>query len=239
VQVLVLCYHAVSADWPAELSITPERLERHLHQLRAWGFEGATFTQAVEAPPARRTVALTFDDAYRSVVTRALPILSEAGFPATVFAPTDHVGSERPMAWPGIDRWQDGPHEPELLPASWNELGELVDAGWEVGSHTCSHPRLTTLGDDDLHRELERSRAEVMRRIGSCPAIAYPYGDVDARVVAAARSCGYRAAAALPGPTGRPTPLEWPRVGVYHKDAAWRFRLKAGPVARRVRHRRR
>jgi peptidoglycan/xylan/chitin deacetylase (PgdA/CDA1 family) len=234
--VVVLCYHAVSEDFPAALSVTPERFERQLARLRAWGFEGATFTEAVEAPPARRTVAITFDDAYRSVVTRALPILAAAGFPATVFAPTDHIGTERPMAWPGIDQWLDGPHEAELMPASWDELALLAGEGWEIGSHTCSHPRLTRLGDEELARELEVSRAAITEKLGECPSIAYPYGDADGRVVEAARSAGYATAAALPGPARRPSPaLDWPRVGVYRQDADWRFVLKAAPWARRMR----
>jgi peptidoglycan/xylan/chitin deacetylase (PgdA/CDA1 family) len=234
--VLVLCYHAVSEDFPAALSITPRTFERHLAQLRSWGFEGATFTRAVEAPPARRTVAITFDDAYRSVVTLALPLLEAAGFPATVFVPTDHAGSERPMSWPGISQWHGGPHEAELTPASWEELARLAQAGWEVGSHTCSHPRLTTVGDEALARELEDSRAAVAQRLGECPSIAYPYGDVDDRVVAAARAAGYRTGAALPRAPRRTAPaLQWPRVGVYGKDAPWRFMLKAAPWARRLR----
>jgi peptidoglycan/xylan/chitin deacetylase (PgdA/CDA1 family) len=60
--VLVLCYHAVSVRWPAELSVTPERLEEQLRLLVRRGFKGATFHQAVIAPPAPRTLAVTFDD---------------------------------------------------------------------------------------------------------------------------------------------------------------------------------
>jgi hypothetical protein len=37
---------------------------------------------------------------------------------ATVFVPTDHVGSETPMSWPGIERWLEGPLAAELTPIS-------------------------------------------------------------------------------------------------------------------------
>ena len=119
-------------------------------------------------PPAPRTVAITFDDAYRSVIELAFPILSRAGFTATVFAPTSFVGTEEPMAWPGIDHWRDTEHAAELTPMSWEELGRLAEAGWEVGSHTRSHPRLPEIDDAALDVELRSSREEVARHLGPC-----------------------------------------------------------------------
>jgi peptidoglycan/xylan/chitin deacetylase (PgdA/CDA1 family) len=140
------------------------------------------------------------------------------------------------MTWPGIDQWLGGPHEQELLCLGWPELRELADAGWEVGSHTCSHPHLTAIDDAQLDRELRASRAaceEGMAR--PCRSIAYPYGDVDARVIAAAGASGYELAAALPKRHGSRDRLDWPRVGVYHGDELRRFKLKVSPLLRRLR----
>ena len=39
-------------------------------------------------------------------------------------------------------QWLDSPHAGELTPMSWDELGELSELGWELGSHTRTHPRL-------------------------------------------------------------------------------------------------
>src|SRR4051794_37623295 len=142
---LVLCYHAVSERWPADLSITPANFEQQLALLASRGYRGATFTEAVTGSPDGKTVAVTFDDAYRSVVELGEPILARLGWPATVFAPTDFAGTERPMSWPGIDHWADGEFERELIPMSWEELDGLAGRGWEIGSHTCSQPPLTTL----------------------------------------------------------------------------------------------
>jgi peptidoglycan/xylan/chitin deacetylase (PgdA/CDA1 family) len=234
--VLVLCYHAVSRDWTADLSVTPDALDRQLGLLRRRGYEGATFARAVSDPPARRTLAVTFDDAYRSVIELAGPILERHGFPGSVYVPTAYAGSERPMSWPGIDNWTGTEHERELVPMSWDELAELANTGWEVGSHTRTHPRLTRLDDGELAAELRDSRAECEDRLGRpCKTIAYPYGDVDERVVEAARGAGYEQAGALPERWHGPRPLEWPRAGVYQADADWRFRLKASATVRRLR----
>jgi peptidoglycan/xylan/chitin deacetylase (PgdA/CDA1 family) len=140
------------------------------------------------------------------------------------------------MTWDGIDQWLGGPHEHELLCLGWPELRELADGGWEVGSHTRSHPRLTTVDDKRLGAELRDSRAACEEGMGRpCRSIAYPYGDVDARVIAAARAAGYELAAALPKRHGSTDHLDWPRVGVYHRDDLRRFRLKASPLLRRLR----
>src|SRR3954451_1916783 len=99
--VLVLCYHALSDDWPAALSTTPERFEAQLRLLIERGYRPATFEQAVGEPLAERTFAVTFDDAYRSVLALAHPIMERLGVPGTVFVPTDWAGREQPMTWDG------------------------------------------------------------------------------------------------------------------------------------------
>jgi len=233
---LILCYHAVSERWDASISVAPQRLHAQLSGLLERDYEATTFTQAVLDPPAPRTLAVTFDDAYRSVLELARPILDGLGIVATVYVPTDFAGQPTPMTWPGIDGWLGGPHERELLPLGWDELGQLADSGWEVGSHTRTHPRLTTLTDDDaLAAELVDSRAAVTAALGRpCRSIAYPYGDMDRRVVAMTREAGYEAGGAI-GSTRPPSRLDWPRVGIYQRDGAARFGLKTSTTVRRVR----
>jgi peptidoglycan/xylan/chitin deacetylase (PgdA/CDA1 family) len=234
--VLVLCYHGVSRTWPTGLAIDPEVLERQLAGLVAKGYQGATFTQAVLDPPAPRTLAVTFDDAYRSVHELALPVLARLGLPGTVFVPTAFAGTEAPMAWPGIDQWLGTEHERELIPMSWEELRELQAEGWEVGSHTESHPRLPRLEGDALRGELERSRVECEEQLGvPCRSIAYPFGDHSPAVVAAAGAAGYETAGAVAGRVRTPEPLLWPRDALYRHDSVLTFRLKVSPLVRRLR----
>ncbi len=233
---LVLCYHAVSPTWDAELSVTPEALERQIAFFMRRGWRATTFTAGVLNPEPGRTLAITFDDAFASVKRYALPILSELGVPATVFAPTAFLDGELELQWPGIDHWRSSPHAAELAPMGWTELRELAEAGWEVGSHTSTHPHLTRLDDESLERELSESREQCARRLGrSCDSIAYPYGDVDDRVAAASRRAGYRAGAAMSSSLQRLGPLRHPRVGIYHGDDWRRFRLKGARPTRALR----
>jgi peptidoglycan/xylan/chitin deacetylase (PgdA/CDA1 family) len=234
--VLVLCYHAVSERFPAALSVTPAAFERQLALLKRAGYRGATFEEAVKARSGK-VVSITFDDAYLSVLTLGKPMLDAVGYPATVYAPTDYLDTpEKPLIWSGIERWHGGEHEQELIPMSWAQLGELAGAGWEIGSHTRTHPHLTEVDDATLRAELVESKAKVEERMGRpCTTIAYPYGDYDERVVRAATEAGYAAAGTLPARLHGERPLAWPRVGIYHTDDERRFRLKTSRLMRKLR----
>jgi peptidoglycan/xylan/chitin deacetylase (PgdA/CDA1 family) len=234
---LVLCYHALSEAWEAPLSVTPRQFERQVATLTRLRFRGITFTEAVAGRFASRTVAITFDDAYRSVLELAEPILAHHGMPATVFVPTAFPSQTVPMAWAGIDHWRGTRHAQELRCLTWDELTGLHERGWEIGSHTETHPRLTEVDDDRLDHEARASRAACEEAIGArCRTLAYPYGDHDDRVIAATRAAGYDAAAALPSPlTDASNPFSYPRIGIYNGDGAARFALKISPIVRRLR----
>ena len=226
-EILVLGYHGLSDTWTDMTAVRPAAFEAQVELLVRRGYQGATFSDALTAPNAERTVVITFDDACQSVLEHAVPTLARLGLPATVFVPTDYAGTDRPMGWAGFDRWVGTPHEHELACMSWEALRTLADAGWEIGSHTCSHPRLPGVDDASLARELQDSRARVEERLRRpCHSIAYPYGECDARVAEAAREAGYTFAAVLQRRSSPPLPLQWPRIGVYRADTSQRLRAR-------------
>jgi len=235
---LILCYHAVSANWPASLAIRPDALEDQLHALLERGYEGATFTEAVlgeGSANGRPRLAVTFDDAYRSTIEEGLPVLARLGLVGTVFAPTAYVGSPEPMVWPGIGQWAEGPHEPELLCMDEAQLRRLASEGWEVGSHTHTHPRLPDLDPGDLSDELLESRALIEQITGTpCRSLAYPFGAFNDTVARATRDAGYDTACTLLARNPAGDPLLSPRVGIYREDAPWRFRLKTARSVQRL-----
>jgi len=231
--VLVLCYHAVSDRWASDLAVSRACLERQVGQLVARGYRGATFTQAIVRPSHAKSLVVTFDDAFASTLLAA-PILARLGVPGTVFVPTAFVDKPGPMRWPGIEHWADGGHGNELTCMTWDQLADLAREGWEVGSHTASHPELPSLPDRELAEELTESRAAIEDRLGRpCESIAYPYGLYDERVSAAAEAAGYVTGGTLTRLPHRAEPLAWPRVGAY-ETRPWLFRVKTSPVLRRV-----
>ncbi|HEV7770565.1 MAG TPA: polysaccharide deacetylase family protein [Solirubrobacterales bacterium] len=226
--VLVLCYHGISETWPAATSVRPGDFEDQLRAFVRRGYRGATLAEALTAPPAERTLVVSFDDANRSVLELAAPIMAGLGMPGTVFVPTDYAGSGEPMGWEGHQDWLGTEHERELLCLGWEQLRGLVGEGWEVGSHTCSHPRLSRLDDAAISRELSESKRVCEAELGvPCRSLAYPYSDYDERAVKAAAEAGYGFAVTVPRRPQSPLPLQWPRVGVFHGESANRVALRA------------
>jgi peptidoglycan/xylan/chitin deacetylase (PgdA/CDA1 family) len=223
---VILAYHSVSPTWQVDTNVTPERLREQLVLLQGKGYEGMTLSDALTASPRSKVMVATFDDAHISVYEEARPILEELGVPGTIFVPTDYPDSGRLMGWKGYDMWVGTPHEEELACMSWDQLREVAEAGWEIGAHSCSHPFLTELGDDDLRRELAESRASCEEHMARpCATLAYPYSDWDPRVAAAAGAAGFTAAVTVNTGTWS-RQLQLPRTGVYHYDTAPRLWLR-------------
>jgi peptidoglycan/xylan/chitin deacetylase (PgdA/CDA1 family) len=230
---LVLCYHAVSTAWDHPMAVAPSRLEQHVRSLLARGYRFRTFTASVVDPQPGRTAVLTFDDGFRGVFTQGLPLLRRLGVPATLFVPTDHVGTERPLSWPGFQDLLGRPAAPDLLAMGWDEVRELAAAGWEVGSHSCTHPRLPELPDEAVDRELVRSREACEAELDRpCTSLAYPFGDVDDRVARRAAAAGYVAGTTLQRAVAPTGPLRVPRICVTRVDRRLRFATKVAPTLR-------
>jgi peptidoglycan/xylan/chitin deacetylase (PgdA/CDA1 family) len=223
---LVLCYHAVSDAWPDRLAVPAAALERQVSSLLARGLAPLSAAGVAEGRPGFH---VTFDDAYRSV-ERALPALERLHVPATVFACSGYADAGgAPLAIPEL-AGEAAAHPDELATLDWDGLRSLAGRGVEVGSHTVGHPHLTSLSDEELARELADSKRRLEEELGRpCSYLAYPYGDEDARVQAAARAAGYEAAFALPGRAAAAHRHAIPRVGIYRRDTALRFRAKTSP----------
>ncbi|HWE32970.1 MAG TPA: polysaccharide deacetylase family protein [Solirubrobacteraceae bacterium] len=214
----------------------PASLEAQLRELTARGWRGATLTEAIQRPPYQRTLVVTFDDGFLSVLDNAEPILTKLGIPGTLFVPTAFMDTRQPLLWAGLDQWSDTAFAQELIGLEWADLTGLVARGWEIGSHTCTHPLLTQLEPDAAHRELLDSRLACEQHLGvPCNSVAYPYGHVNQQVADAAQEAGYEVGVSLANDLAPAGPLRSPRIGIYHDDNPWRFMLKTNVAIRRLR----
>jgi peptidoglycan/xylan/chitin deacetylase (PgdA/CDA1 family) len=237
---LILCYHAVSDSWPAVGAAEPAALDRQLRYLLRRRYRPLTLSAALAADPTERRLVVTFDDAFGSVLERGLPVLEPLGVPATLFVPTDFAAEAAPMTWSTLGKWIGTAHEGELRCMSWNDVRDLAAAGWEIGSHTCSHPKLTSLDRLAVADELTRSRQicenELQRH---CAALAYPFGLHDRSTVEVAAEAGYESAVTLGerllGPRQLERPLELSREGIYRTTPWPHFLAATSPALGRVR----
>ncbi len=178
----ILCLHYVaSREARRRLALSVEALDVIVERERAAGRRAGTLADAT-SDGAR--FALTFDDAHRSVLLLAAPRLRALEVPGAVFVPTDYVGMSD-----------------EVL--SWDELRELRDAGWTIGSHTRTHSRMSwRLYDEDatayerrLDDEVARSREILEGKLGiRITDFAFPYGETTPDARQAVARAGYERA---------------------------------------------
>ncbi len=180
----ILTFHSVDQTGSV-ISMPPARFAAIMRDMAAAGWHGTTVSGAIDAwrarGPSARTFGISFDDAYRNVVSEALPVLADLGFAATVFVIAGRAGADN--RWPG---------QPASIPvldlADWPDLHRLVQGGWEIGSHGYDHATLSGRAAADVEDELKRARSLLETRLGvETPLLAYPYGGSDQAALEAAR----------------------------------------------------
>jgi peptidoglycan/xylan/chitin deacetylase (PgdA/CDA1 family) len=178
--VTVLGWHRVD-DVDDELAITPATfasqmavLDRQRDTFPVLPLDRAMAGLADGTAP-RRSVVVTFDDAWADNHTHALGPLVEHAIPALLYVPSRKLGD------PGY--------------MTVTQLREMVAAGVEVGAHSRTHPDLRACTDAELESEVRGGREDLEDLLGrSVPDFAYPTGYLDDRVVAAVVAAGFRSA---------------------------------------------
>lgn len=163
---------------------------------------------------------LSFDDGFKNVISNAMPILRRYGIPAIFFVPTSQVLEEAgPLS---RSEHSHGPRPIEM--ATWYDLERAASLGFEIGSHTRRHARLSGLSMRAMEDEIYGSREDLIRRLGRCRYISWPYGrssDVDVTALSVVEKAGYEAcfgafrSRVLPGITSRF------RIPRHHFEVQW------------------
>jgi peptidoglycan/xylan/chitin deacetylase (PgdA/CDA1 family)/GT2 family glycosyltransferase/SAM-dependent methyltransferase len=187
----ILMYHRVAPSGLERMRnyrVTPEAFEEQLRYLKDGGFYSVSWEQwqmarSQRKPLPGRGVMITFDDGYLDFFQYAWPLLKQYGFTATVFIVADQIGK--------TNIWDQAFGE-ELPLMGWPEIHHLQGEGIEFGSHSTAHHALTALSNEDLVRDLARSRAILQQGLGApTRVIAYPHGDFNPIVEHFAGGCGY------------------------------------------------
>jgi peptidoglycan/xylan/chitin deacetylase (PgdA/CDA1 family) len=83
-------------------------------------------------------ISVTFDDGWESVYTDGLPVLQEDGIPTTQYIIAGEFSNPAYM--------------------TYDQVKAFKGAGHDIGSHTMTHPDLTTLSEDQLFYQLSESK---------------------------------------------------------------------------------
>jgi peptidoglycan/xylan/chitin deacetylase (PgdA/CDA1 family) len=101
----------------------------------------------------------------------------------------------------------------------------MIDAGWELASHTINHLDVTTLDATSLHHELADAKSILEKKFGvRVENFCYPAGHYDQTAIDELRSDGYRGATTeLPGLAERSDPYALARLEIELDDGLQGF----------------
>ena len=180
----IMMYHNVEdidhheANW-----VSPDSFNMHMKFLSDNEYNVITLEAFVEmtrtgATFPRKTVVLTFDDAYTNNYENALPILKTYNFPAMLFVPTDRVGTDNHL--------------------TWSQIEEMKNSGiFTIGSHGLEGGYFPGYSIDEQKKQIEVSKKILEQRLGvQVDYIAYPIGGFSESIKKMVQVSGYRAAVA-------------------------------------------
>lgn len=140
---------------------------------------------------------LSFDDGFKNNFTNALPILIKHDIPAIFFVSTSYISCSWKMAkdfclnranYSGVIQFMD-----------WEDLTEISNLGYEIGSHTKTHQRFSDISGDRclMENEILGSKHILEEKLNKdCDYISWPYGkldDSDYKSLGFVKETGYKA----------------------------------------------
>src|SRR3990167_10948241 len=169
---IIMLYHAVGSG--------PQALEHQLFfKQMAWLREHCkvvSLTNLLQIPVVGDgiQVAISFDDGYACLYREVAPILSHFNMPAIVYINTGWIGDSE------TSRKSSDPNAGHYFGESfliWNEVLELAQQGWEIGSHGVDHLDLTKQSHDCVAAQLTRSKQMIESYLQHpCLHFAYTWG---------------------------------------------------------------
>jgi peptidoglycan/xylan/chitin deacetylase (PgdA/CDA1 family) len=179
-KVPILLYHRISDEnlQNSRYTVSVTDFKDQMEKLRYWGYTPVTIKQLADhlnkgSDLPRRPVVISFDDGYLEVYQNAFPIMKRYGFTGTVYIVANRLKADGFLQ---VD-----------------QLKELIEHGWDVGSHSMTHTELT-LNHALVRREILQSRLDLENALGiKVSSFAYPFGSLDLYVSNKVYDYGYRA----------------------------------------------
>jgi peptidoglycan/xylan/chitin deacetylase (PgdA/CDA1 family) len=184
VEAPILLYHHVEGDVSySRYYVSVPDFQAQMQALHDWGYTVIpisllleTLIHGGELP--EKPIVITFDDGNRDIYENAFPIMQEFGFPGGFYIVANRLHSGKDIA---------------QVP----ELKEMVEAGWEIGSHGYTHTDLT-LDHSYVQYEIQQSKLDIEKALDiKVETFAYPFGTIDPYLAQKVHDYGYRAGMGL------------------------------------------
>ncbi len=225
----ILTYHHTEQAPPKgfamrSLWVSPSSFATQMQWLARLGYTGLAMSELMPylyGEKKGKVVGITLDDGYQSNLLHALPILKNLGFSATCYVVSGKLGQH--------NEWDEALGMAQAALMGVEEMRTWVDAGMEVGSHTCSHADLNQLSLAEAGHELLQSKSDLENLLQKpVTQFCYPYGHFSPEHESLVSQSGYVAATTTHRgracATDRMTAL--PRVPVVRSTYSLQFLLK-------------
>lgn len=145
---IVFMYHRFGETKYPSTNIRLEQFRFQLEYLKKNNYNVLPLSKIVallqkNEPLPEKCVALTIDDAYKSIYKEGFPLLKEYGFPFTVFVNTNPIDH----------------HSKRYM--NWDEMREMAKFGAEYANHSLTHEYLLQGKDEPLSEWHERFKKEI------------------------------------------------------------------------------
>jgi len=219
-----------------DIAISDTQFRTQMTLLKRVGYRFVTISELAKLQQSNtrgRFAAITFDDGSTDILLHALPILSEMNAVATVFAIAGSAATKSFFDWDlAAAKRSVMTLQEEDRAMSWSEYRTLVNNGWEIGSHTVTHPMLTEVLVDEAEAQIIESKSILESCLGvPVTSFCYPAGHANLEVARLVEANGYDCAVithnSLPLPNGLVRPIyrnfSINRIGIYWYDTTPRF----------------
>ncbi|MCE9613700.1 MAG: polysaccharide deacetylase family protein [Lentisphaerae bacterium] len=147
--------------------LTLDRFETYFRMAADMGFTSISYDD-LEAwfsgrkPLPTRPIMFDVDHPEKSVYHDLWPLMRDHGFKGNVFVNTGQMEKMYATGKMDLD---------SRTSMTWDELGELAAAGWQIGAHTHSHPNICDLcmadsSGDRIRWELDTCNACIQKNLG-------------------------------------------------------------------------
>lgn len=220
---IILAYHHVCNHlYPTVTRVTKAQFEKQIKYLINNRFSIISLSNPVSSEIASKSgpnVSITFDDAFSCLTENTLPFLVDNNIKATIFVITKFVGKS--IHWDYYNTSKKCRH------LSWNQLRDISNLGFELGSHSHSHCDLKSLKIDDVKREMDYSKKCLEDKIGKkIRFFSYPFGRYNKQIMRICEETGYVGAVSMDPVFKQKSYFALPRSAVYLFDNLFQFRLK-------------
>jgi len=177
----VLMYHRFDEPKYPSTNIDSKIFEEQMSLLKSQNYsvlplsELVLFFEQKKRLP-EKSIFITMDDGYKSIFTKAYPIMKKFNYPFSVFVSTDFISNNSESNY-----------------MTWKMLKELSINNVEILNHSSNHKSFLESSDEEILNSIIKGEKNLKEKIGkSLKIFSFPYGDSNLKIESLLESLGYK-----------------------------------------------